>query len=357
MAHTWKTLLQPQSLWKLIQEAFTAWSDDKIPRHGAALAYYTVLSLVPLLIVMISLIGLIFGREAAQKHILDQTTNLMGPQSGDAVKQMIEHATQPTTGTIAMLIGVATLLLGASGVFAQLQDSLNTIWRVEPKEGRGLWGLIRDRFISISAVLGTGFLLLVSLVLSAALAAFGKWYSGWLPAPEVVLQLLEIVISLLVIAGLFALMFKVLPDARIAWNDVWVGALLTAFLFTIGKFAIGLYLGKSDVGSAYGSAGSLVIMLVWVYYSAQIVLFGAEFTQVYANELGSRIVPTENAVPADEPRAGRMRPAPTQPRLQAASGRQAQAASAQRQPAERLPWWGTVLLLWVAVTRFPRRSE
>ncbi|HPV84556.1 MAG TPA: YihY/virulence factor BrkB family protein, partial [Nitrospira sp.] len=214
MTRRWKRLFQPQSLWNLLQKSFNAWSSDKIPRHGAALAYYTVLSLVPLLIVMISLIGLLFGREAAQKHILDQTTNLMGPQSGDAIKQMIEHATQPTTGAIAMLAGVATLLVGASGVFAQLQDSLNTVWRVEPKEGRGLWGLIRDRFISISAVLGTGFLLLVSLVLSAALAAFGKWYSGWLPAPELVLQLLDLVISVLVIAGLFALMFKWLPDAR-----------------------------------------------------------------------------------------------------------------------------------------------
>ncbi len=355
MTHTWKTLLQPQSLWNLFREAFNAWSHDKIPRHGAALAYYTVLSLVPLLVVLITLIGVIFGREAAQKQILDQTTNLMGPQSGDAIEQMIEHATHPTTGTIAMLVGMATLLLGASGVFAQLQDSLNTIWKVEPKEGRGLWGLIRDRFISISAVLGTGFLLLVSLVLSAALAAFGKWYSEWLPAPEVVLQVLDIVISLLVIAGLFALMFKVLPDARIAWNDVWVGALLTAVLFMIGKFAIGLYLGKTDVGSAYGSAGSLVIMLVWVYYSAQIVLFGAEFTQVYANEMGTRIVPTDKAVLADQAKAGRTQSTPTNPRTQPAAARQA--TTGQASPADDLPWWGTVLLVWVAVTRFPRRSE
>jgi membrane protein len=206
--------------------------------------------------------------------------------------------------------------------------------------------------------LGTGFLLLVSLVLSAALAAFGKWYSGWLPAPEVVLQGLEVVISLLVIAGLFALMFKVLPDAKIAWSDVWVGALLTAFLFTIGKFAIGLYLGKSDVGSAYGSAGSLVIMLVWIYYSAQILLFGAEFTQVYANTLGSRIVPTEKAVVADPSKAaGSMDPAPARARPQPAPARSA-LSHPSRQPADQqLPWWGTVLLLWVAVTRFPRRSE
>jgi membrane protein len=201
-------------------------------------------------------------------------------------------------------------------------------------------------------------LLLVSLVLSAALAAFGKWYSGWLPAPEVVLQGLEVVISLLVIAGLFALMFKVLPDAKIAWSDVWVGALLTAFLFTIGKFAIGLYLGKSDVGSAYGSAGSLVIMLVWIYYSAQILLFGAEFTQVYANTRGTRIVPTEKAVVADPSKAaGSTEPAPARARPQPAAARSA-LSHAPRQPADQqLPWWGTVLLLWVAVTRIPRRSE
>jgi membrane protein len=270
---------------------------------------------------------------------------------------MIEHASQPSTGTIAMLLGVTTLLLGASGVFAQLQDSLNAIWGVEPKEGRGLWGVIRDRFISISAVLGAGFLLLVSLVLSAGLAAFGKWYSGWLPAPEFVLQVLEIVISLFVIAGLFALMFKMLPDARIAWNDVWVGALLTALLFTIGKFAIGLYLGKSDVGSAYGSAGSLVIMLVWIYYSAQIVLFGAEFTQVYANEIGSRIVPTDKAVAADRSKAGGMQPRPVQSLVQPAAAGPAPFQTSHQQPGEGLPWWGTVLLLWVAVTRLPRRSE
>jgi membrane protein len=196
------------------------------------------------------------------------------------------------------------LLLGASGVFGQLQDSLNTIWGVQPKKGRGIWGLMKDRFISFAALLGTGFLLLVSLVLSAALAAFGKWFGGWLPAPEFVLQALDLIISLAVITGLFAMMFKTLPDARMAWSDVWVGAALTALFFTLGKFAIGLYLGKSDVGSAYGAAGSLVILLVWVYYATQIVLFGAEFTQVYANAVGSRIVPSEDATVADAEKAG-----------------------------------------------------
>jgi membrane protein len=304
MTHQWSTLLQPAKIWSLLRQTFSAWSSDKVPRHGAALAYYTVLSIVPLLIVIIAMIGLVFGKEAAQGYILEQIANLVGPQSAVAIKDMIHRADQPTTGVVATVLAGGTLLLGASGVFGQLQDSLNTIWGVQPKEGRGIWGLIKDRFISFAALLGTAFLLLVSLVLSAGLAAFGKWFEGWLPVPEFVLQGLEFIISFAVITGLFAMIFKVLPDARMAWSDVWVGAALTALLFTLGKFAIGLYLGKSDVGSAYGAAGSLVILLVWVYYSAQILLFGAEFTQVYANVMGSRIVPTEDATVADAKKAG-----------------------------------------------------
>ena len=244
------------------------------------------------------------GRRRRKAYIVEQIAALVGPQSAAAIKDMIQRANQPTTGIIATVVATATLLLGASGVFGQLQDSLNTIWGVQPKEGRGIWGLMKDRFISFAALLGTGFLLLVSLVLSAALAAFGKWFGGWLPAPEVVLQVLEFLISFAVITGLFAMIFKTLPDAQVAWRDVWVGAALTAMLFTVGKFAIGLYLGKSDVGSAYGAAGSLVILLVWVYYSAQILLFGAEFTQVYANAVGSRIVPSKDAVVTDPQKSG-----------------------------------------------------
>jgi membrane protein len=222
--------------------------------------------------------------------------SLVGPQSAAAVKQMLDIAQKPSNGLLASIIAVATLLVGASGVFAQLQDALNTVWGVEPKAGRGLWGAIKDRFFSLVAVLGTGFLLLVSLVLSAALAAFGKMFTGWLPGHESPLHLADLVVSFGVITLLFAMMFKLLPDAKIAWRDVWVGAGLTSVLFTLGKFAIGLYLGKADVGSAYGAAGSLVILLVWVYYSSQILLFGAEFTAVYANRYGSRIVAaTESA--------------------------------------------------------------
>lgn len=359
-------MLQPAQLWQLFKDTFTAWNNDKVPRHGAALAYYTVLSLVPLLVVIITIIGFIFGREVGQGYILGQIGSLVGPQSAEAIKEMIQRASEPSTGIVATVLATGTLLLGASGVFAQLQDSLNSIWGVKPKEGRGLWGLIRDRFLSVAALLGTGFLLLVSLALSAALSAFGKWFGGWLPAPEFVLQVSELLISLAVITGLFALMFKVLPDAQVAWRDVWVGAALTALLFTIGKFAIGLYLGKSDVGSAYGAAGSLVIVLVWVYYSAQILLFGAEFTQVYANRVGASIVPSENAVVADREKAkdadaasalstGRYIGNRTDNRGLAEDD----VVLASRRAAasgERFPWGVGLMVIGVSLMRFSRRS-
>jgi membrane protein len=216
---------------------------------------------------------------------------------------MLHRATEPSTGIVATVTATATLLLGASGVFGQLQDSLNSIWGVQPKEGRGFWGMIKDRFISMTALLGTAFLLLISLVISAGLAALGEWFGGWLPVPEALLHVLEFLLSYALITGLFAMMFKLLPDARVAWSDVWVGAGITALLFTVGKFALGLYLGKSDIGSAYGAAGSLVILLVWVYYSAQIFLFGAEFTQVYAKAEGRQIAPAEDATVADPNKA------------------------------------------------------
>jgi membrane protein len=294
---------KPQTLWQLIKEAAADWSHDRAPRLGAALAYYTVFSLVPFLVVVIALIGLVFGEEAAQSAILGQIAALVGEQSAAAIKDMIQRAEQPSTGVFATVIALATLLLGASGVFGQLQDALNTVWGVEPKEGRGVWGFIKDRFLSFVAVLGTGFLLLVSLILSSALAALGKWFSGLLPVPEAVLQLMNFALSFVVVTGLFALIFKVLPDAKVAWRDVWIGAGLTAALFTIGKFSLGLYLGKSNVASAYGAAGSLVLVLLWVYYSAQIMLYGAEFTQVYANRFGERIVPTPDAHVTDPRKA------------------------------------------------------
>jgi membrane protein len=247
--------------------------------------------------VIVGIAGLVFGEEAARGEIIRQITGLVGERSAAMIQDMLQQARHPQTGTVGSIIGVATLLLGASGVFGQLQDALNTVWGVKPKPGRGLMGILRDRFMSFVTLLGTGFLLLVSLVLDAALAAIGKAFSGWLPAPEPVLQAVNQVVSFSVITLLFAMMFKILPDVKIRWQDVWIGAVVTAVLFTVGKFVIGLYLGKTDVGSVFGAAGSLVILLVWIYYSAQILLFGAEFTAVYADRYRSHIPAAENAVP------------------------------------------------------------
>ena len=303
MARSWFEVFKPRTFWQLIKEAAADWSHDRAPRLGAALAYYTVFSLVPFLVVVIAVIGLAFGQEAAQSAILSQIATLVGEQTALAIKDMLERADEPSTGWWTTILAIVTLLFGASGVFGQLQDALNTVWGVEPKEGRAVWGFIKDRFLSFVAVLGTGFLLLVSLILSSALAAVGKWFSGMLPAPETVLHLLNFALSFVVITGLFALIFKILPDAHITWRDVWIGAILTAALFTIGKYALGAYLGKSHVASGYGAAGSLVLILLWVYYSAQILLYGAEFTQVYANRLGGRIVPAPDAQVADPHKA------------------------------------------------------
>jgi membrane protein len=288
-----------KQLWSVLQKAAADWIRDRAPRLGAALAYYTIFSMVPLLIVIIAIIGLVFGQEAAQSAIMEQISRLIGPQSAAAIKDMIQRADQPSTGIISTIIATVTLLAGAAGFFGQLKDALNTVWGIEPKAGRGIWGFVKDNFLSFATLLGTAFLLLVSLLLSTALAAIGKWFGQLLPLPEVVLQTFNLLLSLVVITGLFALIFKVLPDAHIAWRDVWIGAALTSVLFTIGKFAIELYLGKSNVGSSYGAAGSLVLILVWVYYSVQILLYGAEFTQVYANLVGQKIQPTEEAKVVD----------------------------------------------------------
>ena len=289
-------LTQAHGVGSLLRDAFYAWIDDNAPTHGAALAYYTVFALAPLLIIVIAIAGLVFGREAAQGQILSQIEGLVGEQGGRAVQAMLENARQPGPGIVASAIGLITLIIASTGVFAQLQVSLDTIWRVTPKPGRGILGIIKDRFLSFLMVIVAGFLLLVSLVLSAALAALGKFFSYLLPVPEGVLHGVNFVVSFAVITLLFAAIYKVLPDAKISWSDVWIGAAVTSLLFSLGKFMIGLYLGKGSVASAYGAAGSLVIILVWVYYSAQILLYGAEFTAVYAIRYGSRIVPTENAI-------------------------------------------------------------
>src|SRR5215212_6992070 len=243
------------SWWTLFTETFQKWNADKAPRLGAALAYYTTFSLVPLLVLSITIAGLAFGQVAAQAAIMAQIESLMGPQSASAIHQMLVIAQKPASGLLASLIAIGTLLFGASGVFAQLQDALNTVWGIDVKTNRGVWGTIKDRFLSLLAVLGTAFLLLVSLVLSAALSAFGTLYLSWMPGQESGLHVTDLIVSLAFITVLFAMMFKLLPDAKIAWRDVWVGAGLTSLLFTLGKVLIGLYLGKAEVGSAYGTAG------------------------------------------------------------------------------------------------------
>jgi len=280
----------------VVKQTVHEWSDDNAPRLGAALAYYTIFSIAPLLLIVVAIAGLWFGRAAAQQQIMDQVSGLVGENGGKTIQSMLEAANKPHAGIIASVIGVVTLLFGATGVFLQLQDALNTIWEVKPKPGQGIKGFIRHRILSLAMVFGIGFLLLVSLVVSAGLAAAGKWMEGAMPGGEEVWHAINFIVSIAVVGVLFALMFKYLPDVKVAWKDVWLGALITAVLFTAGKFALGLYLGRSSVSSAYGAAGSLVVVLLWVYYSAQILFFGAEFTQVYANRFGRKLEPTENAM-------------------------------------------------------------
>ncbi len=289
--------MNPRESFAILKEAAWDWMEDQAPTLGAALAYYTVFSLAPLLIIAIAIAGLVFGPDAAQGQIFDQLRGLLGEASAKSMQDLVENANaKPATGIVATVIGVATLLLGASGVFGQLQTSLNAIWGVQPKPGRGVLGIIQDRILSFGFILVVGFLLLVSLLLTAAIALAGEWFGGMVPGMEFLIQLLNSVLSLAVITLLFAMIFKFLPDAKIAWHDVWIGAFITAALFTVGKFALGLYLGKSGVGSSYGAAGSLIVLLLWVYYSSQIVFFGAEFTQVYANRFGSHVAPADDAV-------------------------------------------------------------
>jgi membrane protein len=292
--------VQLTAVWSLLKDTAVDWIDDKAARLAAALAYYTLLSLAPLLVLAVSIAGLVFGDDAARGQISAQLQGLVGPQAGDAIQAILANAKTPTSGMLGTVLGGALLLFGASGVFGELQDSLNTIWEVQPKPGRGVWGLIRDRLFSFTMVLGVAFLLLVSLVVSAGLAAVGTFLESSLPGGEALWRILNVVISVVVISALFGLMFKVVPDAKIAFRDVMVGAVVTALLFTLGKTAIGLYLGKAGVASPFGAAGSLVVIVVWVYYSANIFFLGAEFTQAYARRFGSRIVPADNAVKVTE---------------------------------------------------------
>lgn len=279
-----------KSVWDLLRSAFGRWNDINAPRLGAALAFYTMLSIAPLLVLSIAMAGLVFGAPAAQSDVITQVQDVIGSEAGKALQNLLLDASKLSTGISAAALGIVMLLFGASGVFGELRDSLNLVWGVKNTSSGGLKGMIKYRFFSFAMVLGIGFLLLVSLVLTAAIAAAGKFVGGLLPIPEVVLHLANILFSFLAVTVLFALLYKVVPDIHIEWRDVWIGAAFTSLLFAVGKFGIGLYLGKASVGSAYGAAGSLVVFMVWVYYSAQIFFIGAAFTHAFSERHGSRAV-------------------------------------------------------------------
>jgi membrane protein len=280
--------------WHLIKAAVSSWVDDFAPSMGAALSYYTVFSLAPMLLIVIGIAGLVFGADAARGEIVGQLRGLMGEQGAVAVEELLKSTSDPGKGILATIIGFATLLVGATAVFAELQSSLDRIWRTPaPINENGIWGIIRTRFLSFGLILGLGFLMIVSLVLSAALAAMGTWFGGLMGDWEYILQAVNFVVSFGVVTLVFAAIYKFMPHAKIAWPNVWVGAVVTALLFTVGKFLISLYIGKSGVASGFGAAGSFAVLLVWVYYSAQIFLLGAEFTWVYSH----RNAPPPDAAP------------------------------------------------------------
>ena len=298
--------MQLKQIWNLMRKSVVAWADDYAPSMGAALAYYTLFSLAPLLIIAIAVAGLFFGQDAARGEIVAQIQDLIGREGAIAVQGLLQSTNEPAQSIFAAVVSVIPLVRGASTVFAELQSDLDRIWRVPAAAtANGIWMLLRARLLSFGLVLGLGFLLLVSLVASAAIAAFGKWSYGFFEGREAFLYALNFGISFAIATLLFAMIYKFMPRARIAWRDVWVGAAVTAFLFEIGKFLIGLYLGKTSVASAFGAAGSLVVLLVWVYFSAQIFLLGAEFTRVYSHEYGSKRAQTgEKSAAAAPSRSG-----------------------------------------------------
>jgi membrane protein len=284
--------MNPADLWTVLKGALAGWWSDNVPRMGAALAYYTLFSLAPILVVAIAIAGLAFGAEAVRGEIVGQIKGLVGVEGAMAVQAMLEGAARPSSSIPATVIGVITFFLGATGAFLELQTDLDTIWRVKPKESKSFFrSLLEQRLISFGLVLGFAFLLLTSLIVSAALAAVHTYMGNAFPGVAVLWEGLNVIVSLAVITVLFAMIYKVLPDVKLGWRDVVVGAFVTAGLFTIGKSLIGLYIGTSAFSSTYGAAGSVIVVLVWVYYSAQIILLGAEFTREYVKKFGRKPAP------------------------------------------------------------------
>jgi membrane protein len=279
-----------RSAWSLVRETYTEWTADGAPRLAAALAYYTAFSIGPLLILIIAVAGALFGDEAVRGQVAAQMDGLIGADGARMLEEMIENAAAERSGIFATTVSVVALLLGATGVFGELQAMMNTIWDVDrPVTAGGIGGMLRTRLLSFGMILGIAFLLLVSLVVSAVIAAASGWSRALLPGMDALWHLVDVAVSLAVTTALFAMIFKFLPDTVIAWRDVVSGAFVTAVLFTLGKLAIGFYLGRSSVASVYGAAGSLAVLLVWIYYAAQILFFGAELTQVYAKRHGTRV--------------------------------------------------------------------
>ena len=276
------------ALTQLAKAAVANWLDDYAPSMGAALAYYTVFSLAPLLVIVIAAAALIFGQDAAQGAIIEQASGMIGESAATAIEGMLANAQKPRQGLIASAIGIVLLIVGATTVFAELETNLNRVWKVEADQGSGLWHFLRTRLLAFGMVLAIGFLLIVSLVVGAGTAALGKYWSGWFGGLAFLLQAANFAVSVVVMTFLFAMIYKFIPRASIHWRDVWIGAMVTSLLFSLGKFLIGIYIGKAGVESSYGAAGALAVILIWVYYSAQIFLLGAEFTKVYAESHGSR---------------------------------------------------------------------
>jgi len=293
-----RALMALKNIWILIKAAASSWVDDYAQSMGAALAYYTMFSIAPLLLIVISVAGLVFGVEAARGEIVGQLRVLTGQQGAAAVQALLESVSKPAESVTAMLVGGILLLIGATSVFAELQDALDRIWRVPKRCKAGIWSLLRARLLSLGMIMGIGFLLIVSLVVSAALAALGRLWGPLFAEWEIIASVIDFLVSFVITTTLFALIYKIMPRVKVAWADVWIGAAVTALLFTIGKFLIGFYIGKSGLTSGFGAAGSLVVMLAWVYYSAQVFLMGAEFTWAYALTFGSR---RAQPVPATAP--------------------------------------------------------
>ena len=281
----------------MVGETIGAWIADYAPSMGAALSYYTVFSLAPTLLIVISVAGLVFGAQAVRGEIVGQLSNLMGPSAAAAIQQVLASLHEPSQGGSGLLIGIVLLAAGATSVFGELQNALDRIWRAKARHTSGLFALIRARLVSFGMILGIAFLLIVSLVLSAAISALGKWWAGAFGSWELLAQTVNALVGFLITTGSFAAIYRIIPRVTIRWSDVWLGAAVTALLFTAGRLLIGIYIGRTGIASMYGAAGSLVIVFVWVYYSAQIFLLGAEFTRVYARSLGS-LRETANTPPA-----------------------------------------------------------